>query len=220
MKPISISQENKEIYGFFIIAVTSLIKKYDTKGKENCETNPKMNDYQETLKFLNEMRIFVDEAIQDEKCVRECFAPSDQLLNRGRMSLVSLKFYQFSLQLMKFIIVACSKRKLLGKKNDFIIEGKKELYGNDELITRFLKIATTSDLKDKEKENIYDSRVLKTFHARTGGVTNSCNDANDSRHCKDGFGGESFRTNLKIKSPGVNYKEGQRNKRNGYFGKS
>ena len=31
-------------------------------------------------------------------------------------------------------------------------------------------------------------------------VTKSYIDENDSRHCKDGFGGESFRTNLKIKS--------------------
>ena len=100
---------------------------------------------------------------------------------------------------MRFIRICTSKEMLKLRKNNlnFIVWGKRDMDANDELRTMFLEVENLVSLCDSEKICLHKEIWTKVFHARAGVTTNSFKDENDGRHCKDGFGGESFRKTLK-----------------------
>ena len=93
----------------------------------------KRNLFKEQHIRLEEMRFDIPVALKDESYMSNCYAPSNDFINRGKMSLISPAFFSFTLQVMKSVRCACSKKQLILRKNEFIVLGKEELEDNDML---------------------------------------------------------------------------------------
>ena len=138
--------------------------------------------------------------VDDEFYVKNCYSEQDQILNRGRLSLISPHYYTFAIELMNVIRSNTTEKLLLQRKNDFIKDGKRIILENKWVKRLFLQAPTTSDLSTSERSEIFEELAIKIFHCRAAAITAQFKDKNDSRHCKNGMGGEKFRTNLKIES--------------------
>ena len=147
--------ENREICGFFMFAVFSLIEKLKQKQDIIGPDNNTFQLLEKKLLYLEEMRVFIGDVVDDNDYMIKCFSPSDTLINKGKMSLISKKYYDFALVLMKHIRIACSREKLLDRKNEFIEKGKNEINDNVSLKSMFLNIKTESELCDTEREKLY-----------------------------------------------------------------
>ena len=197
---LNLDSENKEICGFFMYAIASLIKKKKNLMKRQDPKSIKASTLERQNQFLMEMRIFEMDVMNDRHYLTHCVSDSDKLINRGGMSYISQKYYHFAKELMRYIRVCTSRKMLMSRENNFIVWGKRDMDGNDELRVKFLEVENSVYLCESEKLFLYKEIWTKVFHAGAGVTTNSYKDENDVRHCKDGFGGESFRTTLKVKS--------------------
>ena len=181
-------------------AIVSLIKKKKKIIDGQSMISRKGKKIEKEIKYLLQMRIFETESLKDSSYVKNCLSSSDQMKNRGGLSYISENYYQFARTLMKQIRICTSKKMLMERRNKFISLGKRDIATNDELKIMILNVGDSTDMSKCEKLNLYKEIWTKIFHARAGVTTSAYNDENDIRHCKDGFGGESFRTTLKAQS--------------------
>ena len=95
-------KENREVCGFVLSQVVKMIRKYDELERSNLTS---INDSRisNRIALLNEIRTFEENIVDDEFYVKNCYSEQDQILNRGRLSLISPHYYTFAIELMNVI---------------------------------------------------------------------------------------------------------------------
>jgi hypothetical protein len=97
-------------------------------GKSENSDDPFI--HKKVLVLLKEMRIFVCDVLGNETYLRNSTFIGDRLLNRGHMSLISQKYFNFATQLMQLVRKHTSEKLLLKEQCDYIKNGK-ALIAND-----------------------------------------------------------------------------------------
>ena len=99
---LNFDQENREVCGFVLSQVVKMIRKYDELERSNLTS---INDSRisNRIALLNEIRTFEENIVDDEFYVKNCYSEQDQILNRGRLSLISSHYYTFAVELMNVI---------------------------------------------------------------------------------------------------------------------
>jgi hypothetical protein len=92
-KGIKNPEISKHVNRFFGWAIFSLRKKMERQDGD-------INDGNKKLRLLELMRVLHHEAIVDEEYMADCYAESDQLRNKGGLTLVSKDFFGFGRELM------------------------------------------------------------------------------------------------------------------------
>ena len=94
-------EEKKEICAFFRFGIFSLIKKKEkillTKASSRCHQKVK-----QMLIILEEMQINSEDAIKDIFYMQKWYSPYDDLINRGKISLIALAYFSFALTALRW----------------------------------------------------------------------------------------------------------------------
>ena len=126
---LNFDQENREVCGFVLSQVVKMIRKYEEMETFKLTS---INDSRivNRLVLLNEIRTFEEDIVENEFNVKNCYSEQDQILNRGRLSLISPHYYTFAIELMNVIRSNTTEKLLLQRKNDFIKDGKRIILEN------------------------------------------------------------------------------------------
>jgi hypothetical protein len=91
-----------EVNRFFGYAIFGVKKKWRKLAAQGDDSNEDDGDCleSEAYSFLDEMSIFHHEAISNQWYLESCYSATDQLRNRGHMTLVAPKYFGFGRKLM------------------------------------------------------------------------------------------------------------------------
>ena len=126
---LNFDQENREVCGFVLSQVVKMIRKYEEMERSKLTS---INDSRilNRIVLLKEIRTFEEDIVDDEFYVKNCYSELDQILIRGRLSLISPHYYNFVIELMNVIRSNTTEKLLLQRKNDFIKDGKRIILEN------------------------------------------------------------------------------------------
>jgi hypothetical protein len=166
----------------------------------NEELDSESDEYkllEKELEFLNEMRMLHEEAILDDRYLRDCYDDYYQLLNNGGLCLVSWKYFQFGSELLKVVESAVTQKTIQKEGDDFWQLGLERVDAEKRrLLALFLQCGTSAALETDKKKEMFDFLVQKTLNARFGRETTAYKNHNTRRHgtyCED----QAFRPQMK-----------------------
>jgi hypothetical protein len=203
---INRQDENIEVTDFFGWAISSLrrvlSREYERMKELRWDTECTLEEEQQMISFLDDMRIFHTQAILDEEYLRELYPPCHQLTNKGWLSLVSKQFFPFALYLLQQIRLNVDVNEWKRRGNGVIESAARALEENETLTVMFLDAAKTSSLDEKWKRKIMSALILKVLHARSAAEHDKYKEQHTNREAK-GATASSFRGELKVLTKGA-----------------
>ena len=156
-----------------------LIQKYDEKMKYSQY----VDDEQEKAKlcaiivYLRDMRILHKDALLDIDYMATCYSDTDQMNNRGGMSLVSQHYFKFAVFLISLIREEVTEEKILKRGSASYTLAIENIFAKREVLqTQFdnchLQSAAVGDIKteiesieQQQRDEIFDDMVKKTLRS-------------------------------------------------------
>jgi hypothetical protein len=204
--PINRQDENIEVIDFFGWAIHSLRRilspEYERMQELKWNTYCTLEEEEQMIRFLDDMRIFHTQAILDKEYLRDMYPPCHQLTNKGWLSLVSKPFFPFARYLLQQIRLTVDVKEWQRKGNGVIETAVKTLEENESLTVMFLDAAKTSSLSEKWKRKIMSALILKVLHARSAAEHDKYKEQHTNREAK-GATASSFRGELKVLTKGA-----------------
>ena len=153
------------------------------------------------LDFLADMRRFHHEIVADQDYIKNCYPTRRLLQDRGFLTLVSPTFFGFGKELIKFVCLHFTAKRISTEGSAHAKKAMSELcIENKALKTTFLSSAAPCRvLSEREKVKIYEELISKVAHSRVGEVMRAYrNDklVKGKKHASKG----RFRANLHAKS--------------------
>jgi hypothetical protein len=198
--------ENIEVTDFFGWAIHSLrrvlSREYERMQELKWNTYCTLEEEEQMIRFLDDMRIFHTQAILDEEYLRDLYPPCHQLTNKGWLSLVSKPFFPFARCLLNEIRLTVDVTEWKRRGNGVIESAARALEENETLTVMFLDAAKTSSLSEKWKRKIMSALILKVLHARSAAEHDKYKEQHTNREAK-GATASSFRGELKVLTKGA-----------------
>jgi len=158
-----------------------------------------------TLELLQSMRIFHEEAVLDDAYMRDCYDLAYQAKNHGYLTLVTPKYFGFSVLLLNACVNAVNQNTLTTKGNAAWESGRRSVLGNATLCEKFLECASDSALPDNEKRRLFKKLAIKVLNACFGVEERVYNERNTGRCFKNRNEG-THRGRLKAQTQGTENK--------------
>ena len=179
-----------------------LSREYERIQELKWNTYCTLEEEEQMIRFLNDMRIFHTQAILDEEYLRDFYPPCHQLTNNGWLSLVTKPFFPFARYLLKEIRLIVDVDQWRQRENGVIESAARALEENETLTVMFLDAAKTSSLDEKWKRKIMSALILKVLHARSAAEHDKYKEQHTNREAK-GATASSFRGELKVLTKGA-----------------
>lgn len=154
------------------------------------------------ITHLDTMRIFHNEAVQDDEYMRNCYSDSDLSNNDGWLSLVSSAYFPFGKKLLEAIRGEINVQSIECHGNKAVIQAITKLNESehfDELKSKFMEAAERSPMETKSKVSLMKKLIRKTFNARAKAATVAYRAKKTDRGAK-GSSSQAFRQDLKGKT--------------------
>mmetsp|Transcript_20203 Transcript_20203/g.30991 ORF Transcript_20203/g.30991 Transcript_20203/m.30991 type:complete len:195 (-) Transcript_20203:13-597(-) len=130
--------------------------KYDESDINECDA---------TMEFISGMKMRHDVAIVDRIYMKECYSISDQIHNRGGLTLVSMEYFEFGRKLVSKIYKSFNEERMNNEGSNSLKKAFNEVDGDKELKLCFLHCDKITDLKEEIKMEIMKAIIKKTLHA-------------------------------------------------------
>jgi hypothetical protein len=197
------SSMNSEVLGMVGYGVAKLIMKRKNACKEAEEImdgSYTENEFvcHKIYKFAKGMRIFHEDAIRDDEYVKKYYCHEMMIRNKGRLTLVSKKYFPFGLLLMQNIRKVVNEKTLGDLKNDSFHNGYETICNDASLKESFFSVHNV-DIDENVKNEILEYIVTKAFRAKYRQVQKLFIEKNTGRYAKKGTVA-SHRGELKISS--------------------
>jgi hypothetical protein len=195
--------ENREVIDFFGWAIHSLrgvlSNEYARMQELKWETTYTLEEEEEMIRFVDEMRIYHTEALLDKQYLLECYASCHQLKNKGWLSLPSKAYFPFARYLLHQIRSSVNVKEWVRRGNGVIESAAKTLEDDKSLAVLFLDAAKSSALDEKMKKKIMSALIRKVLHARAAAEHDKFKQQKTNREAQ-GSTTTSFRGELKVLS--------------------
>jgi hypothetical protein len=163
------------------------------------ETTYTLEEEEEMIRFVDEMRIYHTEALLDKQYLLECYASCHQLKNKGWFLLPSKAYFPFARYLLHQIRSSVNVKEWVRRGNGVIESAAKTLEDDKSLAVLFLDAAKSSALDEKMKKKIMSALIRKVLHARAAAEHDKFKQQKTNREAQ-GSTTTSFRGELKVLS--------------------
>jgi type IV secretory pathway TrbF-like protein len=195
--------ENREVTDFFGWAIHSLrhvlSNEYARMQELKWETTYTLEEEEEMIRFVDQMRIFHTEALLDKQYLHECYTSCHQLKNKGWLSLVAKEYFPFARYLLHQIRSSVNVQEWARRGNGVIESAAKTLEEDKSLAVLFLDAAKSCSLDEKMKKKIMSALIRKVLHARAAAEHDKFKEQKTNREAQ-GSTTTSFRGALKVLS--------------------
>ena len=189
---LNVVEQNEFTNRFVGWAVRELKLHWDNMHMDYCELLP-------ILEFIDNMKIRHELAILDRIYMDECYSVSDQIHNKGGLTLVSMEYFNFGRQLVSKIYASFNEKRMAKDGNNSLENSYRELVEDLELRFSFLQCDPTSEVREEIKLEIMKKIMKKVMHAMSRQVTKKYNEAHTGHYSKTGSD-SAFREKLKATS--------------------
>jgi hypothetical protein len=205
------------VVGWAIHSVYNRIRDSSSSMKFNGKHGVSMNEekslarVQQQLEFIDNMRFFDEDALQDTSYLSNCYDVELQAKNRGRLSLVAPKYFEWAKKVLTFVGRYASKDNLRAHGNGFAKSVKDALReeGGD-IMECFLDSSQDYlTLSVVGKIKIHDMVVEKVMNAKLNDVIRAYNSDQLGRRAGTGHDGQQ-RQQLRAMSKGTLVKQSNR----------
>jgi hypothetical protein len=150
--------DNREVIDFFGWAIHYLrgvlSNEFARMQELKWETMYTLEEEEEMIRFIDEMRIFHTEALLDKQYLHECYPSCHQLKNKGWLSLVAKEYFPFAQYLLHQIRSSVNVQEWARRGNGVIESAAKTLEEDKSLAVLFLDDAKSSALHEKMKKKL------------------------------------------------------------------
>ena len=111
---ITTDLQKEKVNGFLSFTVAMVMQKYDSNKRQVDYINDerKTAEIHEIGLYLRNMRILYKHAITDSNYMKNCYSRNDTILNCRGLTLVSLHYFQFALELDEVLDEEISEQKI------------------------------------------------------------------------------------------------------------
>ena len=149
--------------------------------------------------FIDRMKMIHDVAILDKVYMNECYSISDQIHNKGGLTLVSIEYFDFGRELVSKIYEAFNEERMKKDGPNSLTKSFDEIEGDRALQILFLHCDKSTDLNEDKRIEIMKRIIRKTMHAMSKQVTVKYNEEYTGHYSKNG-GNTALRQKLKASS--------------------
>ena len=121
--------------------------------------------------FIDRMKMIHDVAILDKLYMNECYSISDQIHNKGGLTLVSIEYFDFGRELVSKIYEAFNEERMKKDGPNSLTKSFDEIEGDRALQILFLHCDKSTDLNEDKRIEIMKRTIRKTMHAISKQVT-------------------------------------------------
>jgi hypothetical protein len=195
--------DKREVNRFLGWAVFDLRRKLVIRRDRAHNNKWRMaEDVPSMITHLDTMRIFHNEAVQDETYMRDCYSDSDLCNNDGWLTLVHKTYFSFGKELMGAIRREINVQKIERHGNAAVLQAITKIHEGADfaaLKSKFMEASSTLLLATETKVSILLKLMKKTFHARAKAATIAYRAKKTDRHAP-GAATQAFRQDLKAKT--------------------
>ena len=160
-------QDVNKIFGWAIFDLRRIKTKHMHKHEEGSDTRIEL---QMEIDFLRSMMFYREEAMLDQAYMEKCYDIFMRTWDRGGLTLVNTKYFDFGKNLMKEVSTALTKTKLQSNLN-VCESAKKELLADKELFGNFCTISKNyKELLKKTRKKIFEELMEKVVNVKFSDV--------------------------------------------------